>query len=59
MVRIAAGFEVKILEALALQTSPPNLTEVPTVACGHLLRLPLRGHLLPPTQRKAWRLLSG
>jgi hypothetical protein len=40
-----AGFQVEIVEALAPQTSPPNPTEVPAVACEHLFRLLLRGHI--------------
>jgi hypothetical protein len=38
------GFEVEIVEALAPQTMPLNPTEVPIVACEHLLRLSLRTH---------------
>jgi hypothetical protein len=40
-----AGFRVKIVEALARQTSPPTPTKVPTVACEHLFHLSLRGHI--------------
>jgi hypothetical protein len=53
------GFEVEIGGALAPQTLPPNLTEVPAVACENLFLLPLKGHFLPPAQRKARGLLSG
>jgi hypothetical protein len=58
MLGTATGFEVKIVEALDPETSPLNLTEVPAVACEHLFRLPLRGHFLPPAQRKARGLLT-
>jgi hypothetical protein len=44
MVGRTVGFWVKTVEALAPQTSPPNPTEVPTVAYEHLFCLPLRGH---------------
>jgi hypothetical protein len=37
------GFEVKIVEALAPQTSPLNPIEVPAEVCEHLFRVPLRG----------------
>ncbi len=39
------AFLIEIVEALAPQTSPPNPTEVPAVACEHLFRLLLRGHI--------------
>jgi hypothetical protein len=46
------GFQVKIVEALASQTSPPNPTEMPAVACEHLFHLRLRRHLLLHTQKE-------
>jgi hypothetical protein len=45
-----AGFQVKIVEALALKTSPSNPAEVPIVAYEHLFCLPLRGHFFHPPQ---------
>jgi hypothetical protein len=45
-----AGFQVKIVEALARQTSPLNPAEVPIVPYEHLFRLTLRGHFWSPTQ---------
>jgi hypothetical protein len=49
------GFQVKIVEALAPQTSPPNPVEVTTIACEHLFRLMLRDTFLSPTQMEGTR----
>jgi hypothetical protein len=52
MVGTTMGFQVKIMEALAPQTSPSNPVEVPTVACEHLFCLPLRGHFFTRSNRR-------
>jgi hypothetical protein len=44
MVGTTTGFQVKIVEALAPQTSLLNPTEVPTLAYEQIFYLPSRGH---------------
>jgi hypothetical protein len=59
MVGTSMRFEVRIVEALAPQTTQPNPTEVAVVAYEHLFHLLLGGHFLPAAQWKTQGLLLG